>query len=79
VAFYLSTAFCYFVAGAIIGYALEKHTFIWVFLLCFLTVHAVFGWNFNTAGYGLIAAWVGHFTAQLKQKRRIFLLPQAAR
>lgn len=77
VAFYLSRAFCYLVAGAVIGYVLENHTFVWVYLLCFAGVHAVFGWNASLGGFGLLAAWAGHTAAQMKQHRRIFLLPQA--
>jgi hypothetical protein len=78
-AFYLSTALCFVLTGAAIGYALEKHTFVWVFLLCYVAVHAVFGWNASVGGFGLLAAWAGHAVAQKKQHRRIFLLPNPER
>jgi hypothetical protein len=74
----LSMALCYLLAGVVIGYVLENHSFVWVFLLCFVAVHAVFGWNAGTGGFGLLAGWAGHFVAQLKQRRRVFLLPKAA-
>jgi hypothetical protein len=75
-AFYVSTALCYLLAGAVIGYALVKHTFVWVFMLCFVAVHAAFGWSVGVGGFGLLASWAGHSVAQMKQHRRIFLLPK---
>jgi len=38
-ALHLATAFCYVLAGATIGYVLERHVFVWAFLLCVLGVH----------------------------------------
>ncbi len=75
---YLSTALCYLLVGGAIGYALEHHTFVWVFLLCLVSVHGVLGWNVSVGGFGFLASMAGHWVAQMKQRRRVFLLPQQA-
>ncbi len=72
------TLACYMVAGAIIGYALERQTFIWVFLLTYLTVRIFSGVPPGPVPFSALAASVAYSVAQAKKRRRAVLLPTQA-
>lgn len=71
-----ATLACYLVAGAIIGYLLERHTFVWVFLLTYLTVRLFTGGHIGPVPYSAFAGSVAYSVAQAKKRRRAVLLPQ---
>lgn len=68
---------CYLVAGAIIGYVLERQTFVWVFLLTYVSVR-LFGAKLGPLPYSAFAGSVAYSVAQAKKRRRAVLLPQTA-
>lgn len=70
------TLACYFVAGAIIGYVLERQTFVWVFLLTYVSVHVFVQANLGPIPYSALAGSVAYSVAQAKKRRRAVLLPQ---
>jgi hypothetical protein len=72
------TIACYMIAGALIGYVLERQTFVWVFLLTYLTVRIVFGGPLGTLPYSAFAGSVAYSVAQTKKHRRAVLIPQRA-
>jgi hypothetical protein len=69
---------CYLVAGAIIGYVLERQTFVWVFLLTYVSVRLFAGANLGPVPYSAFAGSVAYSVAQAKKRRRAVLLPQTA-
>ncbi len=69
---------CYFVAGALIGYFLERDTFLWAFLLTYLPVRLFISGNLGIIPYSALAAGVAWFVAQFKKRRRAVLIPQTA-
>jgi len=71
------TIACYLIAGAAIGYLLERHTFIWVFLLTYLTVRLL-GAELGPLPYSAFAGSVAYSVAQTKKRRRAVLLTQRA-
>ena len=68
---------CYLVAGAIIGYVLERQTFVWVFLLTYVSAHIFTGGSLGPIPYSAFAGSVAYSVAQAKKRRRAVLLPQA--
>lgn len=66
----------YLLAGAVLGYVLERHTFIWVFLLTYVAVHTA-GINPGPFPYSAWAGLVSYYVAQAKRRRKLVLLPQA--
>jgi hypothetical protein len=70
------TLACYLVAGALVGYLLERHTFIWVFLLTYLAVRILTGAEIGPLPYSAFAGSVAYSVAQGKKRRRAVLLPQ---
>jgi hypothetical protein len=68
----------YFVAGAIIGYVLERQTFVWVFLLTYVSVHLFAGASLGPVPYSAFAGSVAYSVAQAKKRRRAVLLPETA-
>ncbi|MFZ0146698.1 MAG: hypothetical protein WAL08_20260 [Candidatus Sulfotelmatobacter sp.] len=67
---------CYLVAGAIIGYVLERQTFVWVFLLTYVSARIFAGANLGPVPYSAFAGSVAYSVAQAKKRRRAVLLPQ---
>ncbi len=67
---------CYLIAGAIIGYLLERHTFVWVFLLTYLTVRLFTATHIGPVPYSAFAGSVAYSVAQAKKRKRAVLLPQ---
>ena len=72
------TIACYLVAGAIIGYLLERHTFVWVFLLTYLTVRLFTSAHIGPLPYSAFAGAVAYSVAQAKKRKRAVLLPSQA-
>jgi hypothetical protein len=71
------TLACYLVAGAIIGYVLERQTFVWVFLLTYVSVHIFAGTaSLGPIPYSAFAGSVAYSVAMAKKRRRAVLLPQ---
>ncbi len=66
---------CYLIAGAIIGYLLERHTFVWVFLLTYLTLRLVTSTHIGQLPYSAFAGSVAYSVAQAKKRKRAVLLP----
>ena len=69
---------CYIVAGALIGYFLERETFLWGVLLTYLPVRLFTSASLGPIPYSALAAGVAHVVAQIKKRRRAVLIPQAA-
>jgi len=69
----------YMVAGAVIGYTLERQTFIWVFLLTYIPVRIVAAAGLGPVPYSAFAGLVAYSVAQAKKRRRAVLTPQTAR
>jgi len=67
----------YLIAGAIIGYVLERQTFVWVFLLTYLSVRIFAGGHLGPVPYSAFAGSVAYSVAQAKKRRRVVLLPRA--
>lgn len=70
------TLACYLIAGAVIGYLLERHTFIWTFLLTYLTIRIFPGVMLGPLPYSAFAGAVGYSVAQAKKHRRAVLVTQ---
>jgi hypothetical protein len=70
------TLACYLCAGAIIGYVLERQTFVWVFLLTYLSVRIFAGVPLGPVPYSAFAGSVAYSVAQAKKRRRAVLLPK---
>jgi len=66
----------YLIAGALIGYVLERQTFVWVFLLTYLSVRILAGNHLGPVPYSAFAGSVAYSVAQAKKRRRAVLLPQ---
>ncbi len=73
-----ATLACYLVAGAIIGYVLERQTFVWVFLLTYVSVRIFAGASLGPVPYSAFAGSVAYSVAQAKKRRRAVLLPQTS-
>lgn len=69
---------CYLVAGALIGYVLERQTFVWVFLLTYVSARLFAGAHLGPIPYSAFAGSVAYSVAQAKKRRRAILVPQAA-
>jgi hypothetical protein len=69
---------CYLVAGAIIGYVLERQTFVWVFLLTYVSVRLFARASLGPVPYSAFAGSVAYTVAQAKKRRRAVLLPHSA-
>jgi hypothetical protein len=69
---------CYFVAGALIGYFLERETFLWGMLLTYIPVRLFTSGNLGPIPYSALAAGVAYCVAQIKKRRRAVLIPQTA-
>ena len=69
---------CYFVAGAFIGYFLEREIFLWAFLLTYVPVRLFVSGNLGIIPYSALAAGVAYFVAQVMKRRRAVLIPQTA-
>jgi hypothetical protein len=69
------TLACYLVAGAVIGYVLEHQTFVWVFMLTYLSVRIFAGTDLGPVPYSAFAGAVAYSVAQAKKRRRAVLLP----
>ncbi len=69
---------CYLCAGAIIGYVLERQTFVWVFLLTYLSVRIFSGTALGPIPYSAFAGSVAYSVAHAKQRRCAVLLPKEA-
>jgi hypothetical protein len=69
---------CYFVAGALIGYLLERDTFLWAFLLTYVPVRLFTSGSLGPIPYSALAAGVAYFVAQVMKRRRAVLIPQTA-
>jgi hypothetical protein len=72
------TLACYLVAGAIIGYVLERQTFVWVFLLTYISVRIFAGDLLGPVPYSAFAGSVAYSVAQAKKQRRAVLFPQTS-
>jgi len=68
----------YIAAGAVIGYVLEQHCFVWVFLITYVAVHQIAGLN-PGGTYSAFAGMVAHYVGQAKNRKRAILIPQAAK
>ncbi len=73
-----ATLACYMIAGALIGYVLERQTFVWVFLLTYLSVRVFAGDHLGPVPYSAFAGSVAYSVAQAKKRRRAVLLPRTA-
>jgi hypothetical protein len=69
---------CYTLAGAIIGYVLERQTFVWVFLLTYVSARLFVGASLGPVPYSVVAGSVAYAVAQAKKRGRAVLLPQNA-
>jgi hypothetical protein len=69
---------CYIVAGALIGYFLEREIFLWTFLLTYLPVRLFTSGSLGPIPYSALAAGVAWCVSQFKQRRRAVLIPQTA-
>jgi hypothetical protein len=67
---------CYLVAGALIGYVLERKTFVWVFLLTYVSVRLFASASLGPVPYSAFAGSVAYSVAQAKKHRRAVLLTQ---
>lgn len=70
---------CYLVAGALIGYVVEQHCFVWVFLITYVAVHLVAGLSPGVFPYSAFAGAVAHGVGQAMNRKRAILIPQAAK
>jgi hypothetical protein len=75
----MMTCACYLVAGALVGYFLERHTFVWAFLITYVAVHVVVGPSPQPLPYSLFAGLVAHAAARAKRRSGVVLQPQQAR
>ena len=57
---------CYLVAGALIGYVLERQTFLWVFLLTYLPVRLFTSGSLGPIPYSALAGSVAYCVARPK-------------
>jgi len=68
----------YLIAGAAIGYVLERQTFVWVFLLTYVTVRLIAGADLGPFPFSTFAGSIAYSVALAKKRRRAVLLPQQA-
>jgi hypothetical protein len=68
----------YMAAGALIGYVVEQHCFVWVFLMTYVAVHQIAGLD-PGGTYSAFAGLVAHYVGQAKNRKRAILVPQAVK
>lgn len=68
----------YGLAGATIGYLLQRNSFLWSFVLTYLAVGAVIGFHENPLPYSTIAGVVAHYFGQIGKSSRLILQPKVA-
>ena len=69
---------CYIIAGTLIGYTLERHTFVWTFLLTYLPLRILLGASWGLLPGSVIAELFAHYAAREKTERRAVLIPHAS-
>jgi len=67
---------CYIAVGALVGYLLERHTFVWVFLLTYIPVRLLAAASLGHVPYSAIAGLIAYSVSQAKKRRRAILIPQ---
>ena len=72
----LTAGFAFLMAGAIIGYFVDRVRVHWTFLATYIPAHLLMGWSFGIWPYCMIAALVAFYTGQIRQKRRLIMLQQ---
>ena len=72
----LTAGFAFLMAGAIIGYFVDRVRVHWTFLATYIPAHLLMGWSFGIWPSCMIAALVAFYTGQIRQKRRLIMLQQ---
>jgi len=68
----VAIALCYALAGAILGFACNAQSFVWVMLITYLPAHLVAG-NLGWFPYSTLAFYVAYTVSQAKQRRELVL------
>jgi hypothetical protein len=72
------TLACYSLAGAVLGYLLERNTFLWALLFTYLTLRITMVLPLGAPPDGTLAATVAYAVAQAKKHRNAGLLSDAS-
>lgn len=64
----------YLAAGAIIGYILDRSSFVWTFLITYIAAHAVMGWSFGPVPYSILAGLASFYVRRATHRRRLILM-----
>jgi hypothetical protein len=71
----LVTLTSFALAGAMVGFWLQKSNFLWTFIFTYLGVGAILGFHNHPLPYGTIAALTAHAVAQSQKRQRLILQP----
>ena len=66
-------AICYMLTGAILGYACNAESFVWVMLITYVPAHLVAGASLGWFPFSALAFYVSRSVAQAKQRKRLVL------
>jgi hypothetical protein len=64
----------YLTAGAVLGYILDRSSFVWTFLITYIAAHAMMGWSFGPVPYSILAALASFYARRATQRRRLILM-----
>src|SRR5690348_18470197 len=65
-------------AGALVGFFLQKSNFLWTFIFTYLGVGAILGFHSSPLPYSTIAALVAHAVAQWQKTQKLILQPNGS-
>lgn len=69
----VAIALCYALTGAILGFACNAQSFVWVMLITYVPAHLVAGNSLGWLPYSTLAFYVAYTVSQAKQRRELVL------
>jgi len=71
----LAIAVCYALTGAILGFACNARSFVWIMLITYVPAHLFAGENLGWFPYSVLAFYVAHTVSEAKLRRQLVLQP----
>lgn len=69
----IAIALCYVLTGAILGYACNAESFVWVMLITYLPAHLIAGASLGWFPFSTLAFYISRSVAQAKQRKQLVL------
>ena len=69
----IAIALCYVLTGAILGYACDAESFVWIMLITYLPAHLVAGASLGWFPFSTLAFYISRSVAQAKQRKQLVL------